>query len=133
MKDYQNVKSCWAKIRAEKGSNQLVENFYQILFSRHPELRNLFPSDIERQKRKLLSSLDNVINGIEYIDAIKNELMDLGRHHKNIGITKEMFDTFIITILDAADYASNSSLTHDERTAWKNSFREISDIMLEAY
>ena len=132
MTEFQKVKDCWSKIKSEKGSNAFVDKFYQILFKNYPETHELFPKDINTQKRKLLSTLDNVINGLEHIDAIRSELLDLGRHHKNLGITNEMYDAFIITIVGAADFAANSSLTQDERTAWKVAYRKMSDIMLEA-
>lgn len=133
MTDFNNVKNCWAKIKTEKGINLFINYFYQTFFNNYPEVRELFPKDIENQKRALLSMLDNVINGIEYVTTIRSELLDLGRRHKIIGITHEMFDAYIITIVDAAHFASNSSLTQEESTAWQNAFREMSDIMLEAY
>jgi len=133
MTKHLNIKNCWAKIKSEKGTDQFVDRFYKVLFTRFPDTRELFPKDITTQKRKLLTTLDNAINGIEYIDDIREEMLALGQHHKELGITSEMYDAFIITILDAADFASNSTLTTDECTAWENAFREISDIMLEAY
>ena len=44
-----------------------------------------------------------------------------------------MYEVFIISIIGAADFASNSSLTQAERMAWEDAFREMADLMLEAY
>ncbi len=44
-----------------------------------------------------------------------------------------MFDIFITTIVTAANYSSDYSLTDKELSAWENAFRKSSDIMLKAY
>lgn len=131
--DSQSVKNCWSKIQAAKGSHFFVENFYRFMFEHHPETRPLFPNSLVQQKTTLLSTLDNVINGIEYIEELEKELIDLGRHHKNLGIKKEMFDAFVKTVVAAANYSSDYSLTDKELAAWEAAFRKISNIMLKAY
>jgi len=133
MNEIECIKSCWSKIKNEKGTDFFINHFYQHMFEHHPDTQALFPDDMAQQKKSLLSMLDNVINGIEYIEDLKKELLNLGKHHKNRGIKKEMFDTFISTIVVAANYSTNSSLTDNELAAWKNAFRKISDVMLEAY
>ena len=131
--DSASVKACWDKIKLAKGADLFVEKFYQLMFEHHPETRPLFPENLTEQKRTLLSTLDNVINGIEYIDELEKELLELGQHHKNIGIKKEMFNGFITTIVEAANSSSDYQLTKEELIAWENAFREISNIMLKAY
>ncbi len=72
------------KIKKEKGTDFFINHFYQHMF-------------------------DNVINGIEYIEVLKKELLNLGKHHKNRGIKKEMFDAFISTIVVASNYSTNNT------------------------
>lgn len=131
--DSASVKACWDKIKSAKGADLFVDKFYQQMFEHHPETRPLFPENLMEQKRTLLSTLDNVINGIEYIDELEKELLELGKHHKNIGIKKEMFNAFISTIVETANSSSDYRLTNEELIAWENAFREISNIMLKAY
>lgn len=129
----EQVKNCWTKINQKKGTNAFVDNFFQQLFLQHPETRKLFPEDLALQKINLLTTLDNVINGIDYIDCINSELESLGKHHKNLGISSEMFDAFNIVALSAANYASDFTLSDTELNAWQKAFKKISDIMLKAY
>ena len=133
MIDYQYIKICWKKIKAEKGTDPLVDHFYQTLFNNSPEIKDLFPEDLAAQKRTLLATIDNIINGIEHVQKIKTALLTLGKHHKVLGVTPEMYDAFIVAIVEAADFASNESLTEDERHTWEKAYREMADIMLEAY
>lgn len=127
------VKSCWLKIRSSKGADFFVSDFYKLLFEKHPEIQQLFPEDLGQLKSKLLNMLDNVINGIDYIDELENVLIELGEQHKGTGIKEEMFDIFLSAVVDAAINSSSYSLTDKEINAWRNAFREISNIMLKAY
>jgi len=133
MNEIESIKSCWSKIKNTKGTDFFIEYFYLHMFEHHPETQALFPDDLKRQKTTLLSTLDNVINGVEYIDEIEEELLKLGKHHKNLGIKEEMFNDFISTIVVAANLSSDFSLNDEELAAWENAFRKISNIMLKAY
>lgn len=131
--DAEKVKSCWLKIKSAKGTDFFVNDFYRLLFKRHPEVQRLFPDDLIKQKSKLLNMLDNVINGIEYIDELEDVLIELGKHHKDIGITEETYATFITTVIEAANTSSAYQLSKDELDAWEDAFRKVSNIMLKAY
>ena len=131
--DSNSVKNCWSKIKHAKGAVFFVDQFYIHMFDEFPETKALFSNDSELQKTKLLTTLDNVINGIEYIDELKEELFKLGQLHRSLNIKPEMFDHFLSTIVVTAKLSSNSSITDKELMAWENAFRLISDIMLDAY
>lgn len=133
MTESEKTKSCWSKIKSTKGADFFIDHFYQHMFEHHPGTYALFPKDLTQQKTTLLATLDNVINGLEYIEELVEELLRLGKHHKNLNIKREMFDDFISTIVAVAHLSSDYSLSDDELTAWENSFRKISDIMLKAY
>ena len=131
--DSQKVKDCWEKIKYAKGSDVFVDHFYQTMFKNYPEARPFFPEDLSSQKSTLLATLDNVINGIDYIELLEEELLALGLRHKSMGVIKEQYTAFVHTIIEAAHFASDFSLTDKEISAWENAFRDISDVMLKAY
>jgi len=131
--DSESVKNCWLKIKSGNGTDFFVNEFYKHLFNQHPEIQQLFPDDLTKQKSKLLNMLDNVINGIEYIDELESVLLELGQHHKDIGVTKEMFDTFLSAVVEAANSSSSYRLTEKESEAWKIAFQEISNVLLKVY
>ncbi len=103
------------------------------MFEHHPDTQALFPKDLIQQKTTLLATLDNVINGVEYIKDLEDELLSLGKHHKNLNVKKEMFDDFISSIVAVVNLSSDFSLTKKELAVWENAFRKVSDIMLKAY
>lgn len=127
------VKDCWLKIKSAEGTDYFVTTFYCHLFEQHPEIQRLFPDDLGQQKAKLLNMLDSVINGIEYIDELESILIELGETHKGLGITKEMYEVFVIAAVKAAEKSSDFSITKEELAAWEDAFREVSNIMLKVY
>ena len=127
------VKVCWSKIKLSEGSEFFVERFYQLMFEQHPELRPLFPETMRQQNAALLSMLDNVINGLEFIDELEETLIKLGKRHQKIGIQAEMYDVFVDTVVESAKQSSNNTLTENEIISWKSAFREMSDIMIKGY
>jgi len=127
------VRNCWLKIKSAQGEEAFVDNFYQYMFDNYSETRALFPEGLSEQKANILTTLDNVINGIDFIEKLETELLSLGKRHKNLGIKKEMFEAFIITIVDVAKMTSNDTLNNKELIAWESAFRAISNIMLKAY
>lgn len=131
--DSDKVKICWSKIKLSNGSDFFVEKFYQLMFEQHPEIRPLFPQSMKNQNAALLSMLDNVINGIEYIDELKEVLIQLGKRHQGFGVQANMYDVFVEIVVEAAKQSSNNTITDEEITAWEHAFRSISDLMIKSY
>ena len=50
-----------------------------------------------------------------------------------MGIKKEMYDAFILTIVRTANTSSNNRLTTKELQAWEQAFTAITKLMLKAY
>lgn len=131
--DSESVKNCWLKIKSANGTNAFVDNFYTRMFDSFPETRSLFPANLVEQKSTLLATLDSVITGIDYIEDLKDELIELGRRHKKFGINEDMYVAFIITVVECANITANFKLTDKELEAWETAFREVTKIMLKAY
>lgn len=127
------VKSCWSIIKDNTSDLFFIETFYEILFERYPDTRHLFSASMANQNLVIRNKLDNVINGIEHIHKTEPSLIKLGETHKNLGITPEMYNMLVESIVEAATIASNNSLNDAELSEWEKAFRKISDIMLKAY
>lgn len=129
----ENVKTCWNKIKQARGSDYFVDKFYQALFEQYPETRDLFPESMKAQNIALISMLDNVINGIEYLDQLTENLAQLGSRHQNMGITTDMYDVLTKIIVATAQDASDESLTEEEVKDWEYAFKNISTEMIKGY
>ena len=61
--------------------------FYSRLFAVGPELRELFPSDLRDQKRKLMQMIATAVGGLNNLDKIIPAVKALGARHSGYGVT----------------------------------------------
>ncbi|MCH8880117.1 MAG: hypothetical protein IID34_09570 [Planctomycetes bacterium] len=110
---------------------ELVDRFYAHLFSKHPALRPMFPSDMGEQKKKLLASLVLVIENIRKTEKLEQPLQDLGARHVGFGTQAEHYpvvrDTLVSVMAEMAGEAWNDQLTQD----WNGALDFVSSVMLE--
>ncbi|MCH8851406.1 MAG: hypothetical protein IID41_02000 [Planctomycetes bacterium] len=110
---------------------ELVDRFYAHLFSKHPALRPMFPSDMGDQKKKLLASLVLVIENIRKTEKLEQPLHDMGERHVGYGAAPEHYpvvrDTLVSVMADMAGEAWNDQLTQD----WNGALDFVSSVMLE--
>src|SRR5205814_10541170 len=58
----------------------MVDQFYSLLFSRHPEIRAMFAkTDMEAQRKKFFETLDEIVRHLERSEEHTSELQSL-RH-----------------------------------------------------
>ena len=110
---------------------ELVDRFYAHLFSKHPALRPMFPSDMGEQKKKRLASLVLVIENIRKTEKLEQPLQDLGARHVGFGTQAEHYpvvrDTLVSVMAEMAGEAWNDQLTQD----WNGALDFVSSVMLE--
>ena len=110
---------------------ELVDRFYAHLFSKHPALRPMFPSDMSAQKKKLLASLVLVIENIRDAGKLEQPLQDMGLRHVGYGAAAEHYplvrDTLVSVMADMAGDACNDQLTQD----WNDALDFVASVMLE--
>jgi hemoglobin-like flavoprotein len=61
--------------------------FYGRLFAIAPSLRELFPSDLRDQKRKLMQMIATAVGGLNSLDKIIPAVKALGARHSGYGVT----------------------------------------------
>ncbi len=118
------------KLLAPRGP-ELVDRFYAHLFSKHPALRPMFPSDMGEQKKKLLASLTLVLENIRNTEELEQPLQDMGLRHVGYGAQPEHYplvrDTLVSVMAEMAGDAWNDQLTQD----WNGALDLVASVMLE--
>ena len=104
--------------------------FYKRLFELKPEYRNLFPGDMARQKKKLISMLSFVVKSLDYGDgAWKDDIpvdedlflviLALGRRHSELyGVTADMYKPVAEALLWTLDYGLGDAFTEEVKQSW---------------
>src|SRR5512140_1386448 len=71
----------------------VVTRFYEILFERYPQTRQMFPTDgMAQQAEMLTGALVAVLDHLEDAPWLKDTLGALGAKHVGYGVTREMYD-----------------------------------------
>lgn len=112
----------------------LVERFYQTLFKRHPEVRDLFAHVTPKtQHRMLLEALKFVVDNIREPAVLNPVLTELGSRHRRYGAEPEHFPVVTETLLGVMKELTGSLWTAKVEKAWTNTFDFVNNAMLKSY
>lgn len=104
--------------------------FYRRLFELEPKYRSLFPEDLTKQKRKLVTMLSFIVKSIDWMASQWQEdipadedlclvVLAMGRrHHQLYHIPDESYDTVGQALLWTLDQGLGQAFTDDVRAAW---------------
>jgi len=104
--------------------------FYGRLFNLEPSLRNLFKNDLRVQARKLVDTLEQVVNCIDHLEEMRPRLRELGRVHVTYGVQPENYRTVTTALLWAFGQALQGDFDAECRAAWTVALEEICREML---
>lgn len=103
--------------------------FYERLFTLDPSLRQLFPSDLQNQKRKLMQALALAVESLDRMDQLTPLLEDMGRRHVGYGVTAEHYDTVGAALLWTLEQALGKTFNEELRDAWNAAYRTVNEAM----
>lgn len=116
----QLLRSSWASVAIDPGF--AAQLFYGRLFSQRPELRAMFGDDMQVQGRKLMDTLNFVIDHLEKPEVLEKPVRDLGVRHQGYGV-------------DPADYGDvGEALVWTFQNILKDDFKdETKAVWIDAY
>ncbi len=114
----------------ENREPDLAARVYEILFSRHPQLRPLFGRNSPQlQQRMLYQALVAVLDHLEDAFWLEDALMKYGARHAEYGVTEEMYDWFGECLLAAMAEFKGPVWTPTLAAAWARAYAVISGLM----
>ena len=130
----EQLKKSFRKIDTQKFSNY----FYAQLFEEHPELRHLFPTDMNELKTKLVSVFELVAFSFAKTKtgkyALEPELLlplqNLGRLHEEKGVQKSHYAIVNDLIPKVFAYCLGPAMTKMIDTSWKLALAQLTHAML---
>lgn len=124
------VKSSFAQV--EPLGTRLGLAFYHELFDLDPDLRHLFPPDLEAQAAQFVAALALAVRSLDDLGPLMERLRTLGRRHGACGVEPEDFHTARCALLATLHAALGEALTPAVRDAWKAAYHKLSRVMIEA-
>jgi hemoglobin-like flavoprotein len=118
----------------EAHRDRFTSEFYATLFEIDPELRRLFPHDMDGQQRKLFDELAVLIErgtGIrdtESRDHFVARSRDLGERHEVYGVEPRMYELVGVALTAAL---REVGVDADHIEAWDRLYRLVSSSMLD--
>ena len=97
-----------------------AEIFYNRLFALDPSLRELFPTDLKEQGRKLMAMIATAVGGLTRLDEIVPAVQALSVRHRGYSVRPEHYTTV------------GEAFTDDVKEAWVAAYTLLSSTMIEA-
>lgn len=121
------VKTSWAKVMPI--SDKAAELFYGKLFELDPELKKLFPEDMEGQGKKLMMMINTAVNGLDRLAEIVPAVEALGERHVAYGVTDEHYDTVGEALIWTLGAGLGDAFTEEVKAAWIDVYTVLADTM----
>jgi len=124
------VQSSWEMVKPI--SDKAAELFYGKLFELNPAYRELFPSDMTEQGRKLMAMINTAVNGLNNLEGIVPAVQEMGKRHVGYGVKDEDYDTVGEALLWTLGAGLGDAFTDDVKQAWTDTYVLLATTMKDA-
>jgi hemoglobin-like flavoprotein len=105
--------------------------FYSKLFLENPELRKMFPRQMEAQYRKLLDMLSTIVARLER-DELSEDIAAMAWRHEGYGVKPEHYNMVGKALLWTLQKGLGDEWTREVQSAWINCYSILSGTMITA-
>lgn len=121
-------------VRVAPISDQAAVMFYDRLFEIAPAVKDMFPSDMREQRRKLMATLAIVVNGLSSLEMILPAASALATRHVAYGAKAEHYPVVGDALLWTLEKGLGAEWTADVADAWRAAYATLSEFMItQAY
>jgi serine/threonine protein kinase/pimeloyl-ACP methyl ester carboxylesterase/hemoglobin-like flavoprotein len=124
--DVQKLTASFARIAPR--ADEFCARVYERLFAGHPELRPMFPAEMDGQRRKLLGALGAIVDNLHYPERLVPLLEDLGQRHAQHGVSPNSFDAVGAALMDGI-VEFDDQLDDGVRAAWTRAYAKVAHAM----
>jgi hemoglobin-like flavoprotein len=113
-------------------ADQAAEIFYRNLFSLDPQLKSLFPSDMQTQGRKLMQMLGLAVHGLKSPETLIPVVQALGRRHVAYGVGDKDYATVGKALILTLEQGLGADFTPQVKEAWLATYQLLAQTMKQA-
>ncbi|MBX9698751.1 MAG: hypothetical protein K2X74_04905 [Acetobacteraceae bacterium] len=106
--------------------------FYDRLFEQAPDLKRLFPADMEQQGTKMMSMLGAIVSQIHDHAALEPLVTDLARRHVGYGTAPAHYGLVGEALLWTLEQRLGEACTPPVRAAWVKAYTALAEALVEA-
>ena len=112
-----------------KNEDRFASNFYNRLFEKAPQVKDLFTRNMVDQGRMLTHMLGGIIYSLSRPEYLILGLKSLGRQHKGYGVQKEHYPIVKEVLLETIEDELGDACTHKVRFAWQSALDLVTQSM----
>lgn len=122
------IRSSFLKLSAD--SQWAGQVFYEHLFEKAPETRDLFVADISQQATKLMSTLGLVVSQLQNWRDLEPVIEDLALRHLAYGVTQQHYAHVGAALLSMMQEVLGDAFSKEEAEAWAHTYDALSSAMI---
>ncbi|MEV7401926.1 globin domain-containing protein [Streptomyces sp. NPDC091267] len=113
-------------------ATEMTVYFYAILFARYPEVRGLFPENMDVQRDRLLRGLLRIIDLVDDIDNLVQFCSRLGRDHRKFGALDAHYPAVGECLVASLARYAGTAWNPEVAAAWTHAYTVAAQVMTEA-
>jgi NAD(P)H-flavin reductase len=122
------LKESWSLV--EDRQDRVASHFYARLFLSDPQLRDLFPVQMDVQRGRLLGAIVSAVQNFDSPDEIDSYLRSLGRDHRKFHVTAEHYRQVKAALIDAIRTEAGEHWSTVYEQAWHDVYDHIAAKMI---
>lgn len=124
------IRASWAEAVTDPSTTSRL--FYGRLFQEHPHLRALFGEDMVGQGRKLMDTINFVVDHLEEPDALEEPVKDLGVRHLGYGVSSDDYAPVGGALIWTFRHLLGDGFTDEMEAAWTDVYGHLAQLMTGA-
>ena len=122
------LKESWTLV--EEYQDKVAGYFYARIFLSHPQLRDLFPVQMDVQRARLLGAIVTAVQSLDDPERFDEYLRSLGRDHRKFHVNPEHYDVVRVALLEALRTFAGEQWSIEYDQAWRDAYDVIARKMI---
>jgi NAD(P)H-flavin reductase/hemoglobin-like flavoprotein len=125
----QLLKESWTLV--EEQQDKLASYFYARMFLSNPQLRDLFPVQMDVQRARLLGAIVSAVQTVEDPERFSEYLHALGRDHRKFHTQPEHYEGVRFALMEALRTFAGDQWSVEYDQAWRDAYDRIAKAMIQ--
>ncbi|BCJ43487.1 flavohemoprotein [Actinoplanes ianthinogenes] len=122
------LKESWSLV--EEHQDKVAGYFYARMFLSHPDLRDLFPVQMDVQRTRLLTAIVTAVQTLEDPERFDDYLRALGRDHRKFHVLPEHYEVVGGALIESLRAFAGEQWGVEYDQAWADAYAVIASKML---
>jgi len=123
------LKESWTLVEEEQ--DKLAGYFYARMFLKNPQIRELFPVQMDVQRARLLGAIVTAVQTVDDPDRFDDYLRALGQDHRKFQVQPDQYSVVGAALIEALRTFAGERWSPEYDQAWRDAYRVIAERMIK--